>query len=150
MICSVCARDLPAGAFRRHACGAQMGYCTDCHLAKRRAIHARTKDRVNAKQRAKYGADADYRKAYADRRRERYAKVGRASLIEWEQANPERARDACRKKMARYRASLTDSYIARLLVQHGGPLLAGDIPQTMIEAKRLQLMIERAINEKHE
>jgi hypothetical protein len=150
MICTVCDCALPADAFRKHHDGSRMSYCGECHLAKRRAIHARTKDGMNAARRARYAEDQEYRQKYVATRKAKYARDGCAALAAWAAANPDAVKASNRAKMARYRVKMTDAYIARLLVQHGGPLLSGDIPQPMIEAKRLQLQIERAINAKHE
>ena len=148
MICTACGADKPADQFRRHADGSQMRYCAACHLAKRRAQHAAAKEHRNARRREIYAANiGGERDKAAARNAARYAKRGRDDLARWEAENPDAVRANTRAKMARYRSSLTESYVRRLLVQHGGPLKAKDIPQPLVELKRLQIQIERAVNE---
>ena len=43
---------------------------------------------------------------------------------------------------------LWDCYVRRLLCKHEGVLSAKDIPQELIEAKRLEVQIRRMVNEK--
>ncbi len=79
--------------------------------------------------------------------KEKYAKQGRAALIEWEKANPEKAAEARRKKMKRGRERLSDYYVRRLLC-HPERSAVKQVPEVLIECKRLQLMIERECREK--
>ena len=148
MICTVCGADKPQSGFLRHSSGHLMRYCYLCHRAKARSYHAAAKHARNARRREIYAENiGGERDKAAARSAAAYAKRGRASLAKWERDNPEAVKAGTRAKMQRYRAALTDSYVRRLLVQHGGLLRAKDIPQPLVDAKRLQIMIERAVNE---
>jgi hypothetical protein len=77
----------------------------------------------------------------------RRSRTGRAALIEWAAANPEKAAEAQRKKMKRGRERLSDYYVRRLLC-HPERSAVKQVPEILIECKRLQLMIERECREK--
>lgn len=146
--CWKCGTSEPHAVFGRHGDGSRRLYCDACHLAMRRANHADAKEWRNEQRRRAY---AENRNGVRDKaqvaRKERYAKHGNAHLAQWIKDNPETYRAAQRKKMKRYSAALTDSYVRALLTQHGSPLSRADIPQSLVEAKRAQIMLERAINE---
>ena len=100
------------------------------------------------------------RKRYADNKnglrdkcrkanKKRYQVYGRLSIIQWAKDNPEKAAKAARNKMDRHRKRLSDYYINRLLTQHDG-LPPQKCPKQLIECKRLQIQIERLLDEKHE
>ena len=121
----------------------------ETRLEKRRAQHAAAKEHRNARRRELYAANANgIRDKVAAANASRYAKCGRESLAEWERKNPDAVREITRRKMARYADRLTDYYVRRLMVQHGSAIKADEIPQCLVEAKRLQIQIERAVNEK--
>ena len=87
------------------------------------------------------------RDKYRQKRKEKYAKEGKVGLTQWLSEHPERAKEIARNKLARRRENLTDYYVNRLLVQHDDmpPMRC---PKSLIECKRLQLKIERMIDEK--
>lgn len=146
--CTKCLGEKAVSEFRSHSDGSAMGYCNECHLAKRRAQHAAKRDERNAQVRARYAANANgMRDKYLDSRKKKYAEQGRAALISWEQKNPEKVADAHRKKLKRGRELLSDYYVRRLLT-HPHRSTVRDAPSVLIECKRLQLMIERECNEK--
>lgn len=142
--CTVCGKEQPESAYRLHSDKkTAMRYCNDCHLAKRRAQHAAKREERNAQFRARYAANANgVRDKMAAVRKEKYAKQGRAALIAWAEANPEKNAEAMRKKMKRGRERLSDYYVRRLLCHPGRSTVRG-VPDVLIECKRLQLMIER-------
>ncbi|NBW08723.1 MAG: hypothetical protein EBR82_11940 [Caulobacteraceae bacterium] len=126
-----------------------MNYCIECHLKKRREQHAKNKDSVNQARRNAYAENKngikDWHLKY---RRDRYQRIGRERLKQWEAANKEKLKLAHRNKQARYREWMTDSYIKKILSQHNNSIAKAEYPQELIEVKRLQLMIERLCNEK--
>jgi hypothetical protein len=125
-----------------------MRYCNACHLAKRRAQHAAKREERNAQFRARYATNANgLRDKYAAVRKAKYAKEGRAALVAWIAANPDKYAEACRKKDKRNRDALNDYYVRRLLT-HPERSTVRDVPAVLIECKRLQLMIERECREK--
>jgi len=146
--CSECGQEKPESEYRKHSTGHTMRYCNDCHLAKRRAQHAAKREERNAQFRARYAANANgVKDKMAAARKAKYAKQGRAALIAWAAANPEKAAEAHRKKMKRGRERLSDYYVRRLLC-HPERSAVREVPAVLIECKRLQLMIERECREK--
>ena len=147
--CTVCGKEKPTSDYRLHSDKKTvMRYCNDCHLAKRRAQHAANREERNAQFRARYAANANGLKdKMKAARKTKYAKQGRAALIAWAAANPEKAAEAQRKKMKRGRERLSDYYVRRLLC-HPERSAVKQVPEILIECKRLQLMIERECREK--
>ncbi len=146
--CTDCKAEKPASEYRKHSDGSTMGYCNDCHLAKRRAQHAAKRDERNAQVRARYAANVNGMKdKYIAARKDKYARDGRVALATWEQNNPEKVAEAHRAKLKRGRELLSDYYVRRLLT-HPDRSLVREVHQVLIECKRLQLMIERECNEK--
>lgn len=146
--CSECGLVKAETEYRKHSTGHTMRYCNDCHLAKRRAQHAAKREERNARFRARYAANANgLRDKYVAARKAKYAREGRAAIVAWIAANPEKAADAHRKKMKRGRTRLSDYYVRRLLT-HPGRSTVREVPAVLIECKRLQLMIERECREK--
>ena len=146
--CSTCKEEKPASEYRTHSDGSAMGYCTACHLAKRRSQHAAKREARNAQVRARYAGNINGMKdKYIAARKDKYARDGRAALADWEQKNPEKVSCAHRIKLKRGRELLSDYYVRRLLT-HPDRSSVRDVPQVLIECKRLQLMIERECNEK--
>lgn len=128
--------------------GYALRYCRECYNAQRRASHGRVKESVNAKRRQDY---ADNANGYRDRchlaAAKRYAEIG-AMVREWEAALPiEKRRELGRNKQARYRESLTDCYVRRLMT-HPDRTTLRDVPKSLVDAKRELLRIERYLNEK--
>jgi hypothetical protein len=147
--CTVCGEVKPETEYRLHSDKKSvMGYCIACHLAKRRAQHAAKREERNARFRARYAANANgVRDKYAAQRKAKYAQHGRAGLIAWAAANPEKAAASHRKKLKRGRDSLDDYYVRKLLT-HPDRSAVREVPAVLIDCKRLQLMIERECREK--
>lgn len=141
--CSECGQAKPETEYRKHSTGHTMRYCNDCHLAKRRAQHAAKREERNTQFRARYATNANgVKDKYAAARKAKYAKEGRDALLKWMAENPDKAAEAQRKKMKRGRDRLSDYYIRRLLC-HPERSTVKQVPDVLIECKRLQLMIER-------
>jgi pyruvate/2-oxoglutarate dehydrogenase complex dihydrolipoamide acyltransferase (E2) component len=146
--CSECGQAKPETEYRKHSTGHTMRYCNDCHLAKRRAQHHAKRKERNAQFRARYATNANgIRDKYAAARKAKYAKEGRAAIVAWIAANPEKAAEAQRQKMKRGRQRLSDYYVRRLLT-HPERSTVREVPTVLIECKRLQLMIERECHDK--
>jgi len=112
------------------------------------------------------------RKEYDERNKERIRELAKASAVKRFNENPDKIRQARRatkqrlkeknpkkylesvrngvRKAGRKRCSeMNDSYVAYLLsVSSGSRLYPTDIPKELIEAKRLQLLIRRELDEK--
>jgi len=148
MTCWKCHTSEPDAVFGHHGDGSRRRYCNVCHLAMRRANHADAADWRNERRRERYAKNTNgHRDKARAANKARYAREGNAGLKQWAKDNPEAFRKSMRKKMKRYRDGLTDYYVRRLLVQHEPALAGSDIPRALVEAKRAQIMLERATNE---
>lgn len=142
--CTRCMQVLTESKFRHHADGSRMGYCCDCHLAKRREQHRSASPHRNRLRRAAYAANVNgVKDKTATANARKYMKTGRAAITAWEAANPERVKEMHRAKMARRAAALTDGYVRRLITQHMPGADSGRVPQSLVDAKRWQILIER-------
>ena len=92
------------------------------------------KDSVKVNNKAYYEANGDKIRAY---NRDLYHSI--------EKTPGRRARKAA---MARGQANrLTDGYVTGLLTKNGSPLTSKDVPQSLIELKRLELKLKRNLKE---
>lgn len=123
--------------------GYELHMCRACYNAQRRASHNRSRDERNAKAMQRYHSNLNGTK---DKHHERsailYAERG-AQVRAWFAALPlEKQRELQRQKQSRYRDSLTDCYVRRLITT-----TTLDVPDSLIQAKKLQIQIERFCNE---
>lgn len=145
MSCRVCGTvtdDFP------YAGGCTLKTCRACYNAQRRRRYAERKADTNEKRRADYAANVN---GIRDKHRAamalRYSERGAAVREWWNQLPVERKRELYRIKQARYRAVLTDCYVRRLLL-HPGRTTLKSVPYAMVQAKKIQIRIERYCNEK--
>lgn len=73
-------------------------------------------------------------------------KSSRESVARWANKNPEKAREKGRLSKKETSKKLSDGHIRYRLCQNS-TLRAKDIPDSLIEVKRLQILIKRFINE---
>lgn len=124
--CSHCERSLPNAAFnkdRSHADG-MASWCREC-------IHAAKRDhyRNNPEQ-------------YRARNERKPAAVKREVVYRWKRNHPELVAEMHRSQRQR----LTDGAV-RSMLTNGTSMRNQDIPQALVEAKRLQLQITRLVKE---
>ena len=124
--------------------GYELRMCRACYNAQRRASYDRAKEHHNAKAMQRYHANYNGTKdKHHERTAARYATQG-AQVREWHAALPiEKQRELGRTKQARYRDKLTDCYVRRLITT-----TTTQVPDSLIQAKKLQIQIERFCNEK--
>lgn len=91
-----------------------------------------------------YARNADWAKEYARLYRLEHRERVTAKVREWREKNP----DAAERYARIARDELRESYVRRVLTQDEKILQPKDIPQSLIEAKRVQLQIKRLIREK--
>lgn len=100
----------------------------------------------NAKVRLDRAENPEKHKAY----RQKYYRKNKESIrdkcAKWRKKNPDKLREYVRKSSAASREKLNSCYIRTYLTM-GTTLKAKDIPQELVEAKRLQLLIARKIKE---
>lgn len=117
--------------------------CRPCYNAQRRASHDKNRVDRNAKAMQRYHSNMNGAK---DKRRAftvaRYQVIG-APVRAWFENLPDAKKlEIGRAKQARYRCELTDCYVRRLITT-----TTVQVPQALIQAKRLQIKIERFCNE---
>lgn len=124
--------------------GYELRQCRTCYNAQRRASHSRAREHHNAKAMERYHTNHNGTKdKHHSRMAARYAVQG-AQVQQWYSALPaEKQRELARAKQARYRAELTDCYVRRLITT-----TTMQVPESLIQAKKLQIKIERFCNEK--
>ena len=119
--------------------GYTLRMCRTCYNAQRRASHARSRDDRNAKAMQRYHSNLNGTKdKHHERMANRYSEMG-AKVREWFAAQPiEKQQELQRQKQARYRDKLTDCYVRRLITT-----TTMNVPESLIQAKKLQIQIER-------
>ena len=83
-----------------------------------------------------------YRKKYYSKNKEKI----KLKVAKWNKENPDTLREYVRRSATVSREKLNSCYI-RAFLTAGTTLKAKDIPQELVDAKRLQLMITRKIKE---
>ncbi len=83
-----------------------------------------------------------YRQKYSRKNKEKIV----ASYTRWRKENPDKLREYVRRSATVAREKLSSCYI-RAFLAAGTTLKAKDIPQELVDAKRLQLMITRKVKE---
>lgn len=123
--------------------GYELRQCRTCYNAQRMAAHNRKRDERNAKAMQRYHSNINGTKdKHHERMAARYAEQG-AQVRDWYASLPiEKQREIGRKKQARFREKLTDCYVRRLITT-----TTMEVPDSLIQAKRLQIQIERFCNE---
>ena len=117
----------------------------------------------NATTKAAYWADHTKTLARHAKYRAENAVTVQARRKQWALDNPAKSAEAIRQSHKRnadkrnkktlqihhqHREALDDQYIKAMIVQHGTAIKRKDIPQELIEAKRLHLQLYRLIKEK--
>ena len=136
-VCNTVQKDYPVVG------GYELRMCRTCYNAQRMAAHNLKRDERNAKAMQRYHSNLNGTKdKHHERMAARYAEQG-AQVRQWHAALPvEKQRELGRTKQARYRTELTDCYVRRLITT-----TTMQVPDSLIQAKRLQIQIERFCNE---
>lgn len=115
----------------------------DERMAYMKKYREKNKDKLNANARADYYANYDHYRAkwkeYYDNNKEFISNVGK----KWREKNVEKLIAMNKKRIE----ELTDSYVRGQLRKRS--LIKIDIPNELIEVKRLQIKIRRLANEKY-
>lgn len=137
-VCGLMQTDYPV------AKGYTMHMCRPCYNAQRRASYAANREHHNAKAVERYQNNLNGTKdKHHERMAARYAERG-AQVREWFASLPaEKQKALGRAKQAKFRSALTDCYVRRLITTK-----TTDVPDALIQAKKLQIQIERLCNEK--
>ncbi len=148
-ICATCKRSLPGSLFNFKSDSASgLDFeCKECHSVRARVYREGNKEAIKARD-----------KSWRDRQ-DKHELVAKASA--WYQNNKARHREvakkyalehreellATRRENWRWKASVLDDAYVRLLLARG-EMPERIIPQSLVEAKRVQLQIERLLKRK--
>ena len=137
-VCGIVQTDFPVVK------GYTLRMCRTCYNAQRRASHAPHRAERNAEAVRRYRENINGTKdKHHDRSVAKYATQG-AQVRQWFDSLPiDKQREIGRRRQARYRAELADCYVRRLITAS-----TMDVPESLIQAKKLQIQIERFCNEK--
>lgn len=137
-VCGIVQTDYPVVK------GYALRQCRTCYNAQRRASHAPHRAERNAEAVRRYRENVNGTKdKHAQRTAAKYATQG-AQVQQWYASLPvEKQCELGRVKQARYRAELTDCYVRRLITT-----TTMQVPDSLIQAKKLQIQIERFCHEK--
>lgn len=117
-----------------------------------KAYRARYPDRVRetAKKCKLKNPGMYQRQSYVEAKK-RYIEANRRDIskrqLKWAKENPEKRRIACKKCATAARQELSDSYVREILVGKDKSLRLLEFPQQLIELKRDQLFILRAVKQ---
>jgi len=129
--------------------------------AKRKAYYEANKERHTANCKAYVEANKEktlaYKKQwYEDNKvaflarckeyRESHKEQNAISQKAWREANPERVKARSKESIKRYIDNLSDYYV-KLMIRKGTQIKSKDIPQELVEAKHVALLLEREFRE---
>ncbi len=148
--CSDCGVEKEAAEFYASS---RSSKCKICSRLRTRKWHRANREKANLSRRRRWAAISEKVNPLRRQRRLSSPHGGRESTRRWKAKNPEKNRAAAkcwhdknRSSIAalhrRWRESLRDSYVKQLLVD-GTSLSSKDIPASMVELKRVLLMIHR-------
>lgn len=159
--CSKCGEVKALEEFRREARNKD-GRCSSCKMCARapeKKYYEENRETVLAKRKRYYEENREtvlakqkrYREENPERvraRRKRYYKKNRETVLargkRYCEDNPESVRARQERYRKRSAKRLDDAYVRKVLT-HGTLLTFGDIPKDLIEAKRAQLQLLRAV-----
>jgi hypothetical protein len=114
-------------------------------------ILARQKNEHTKEYNKKYYLEhSEKSKARASLWRKENPEYAKAISRAWREAHPEQKKLSAREYAKKQRAKLSDSYI-KAIFNHsiGGSIVVNNIPKELIEAKRLQILINRRIKDEN-
>jgi hypothetical protein len=141
-ICKDCQQHLPAEAFAKNAKNGDglYTYCRLCAAARKAAYRAERAEEEKARNLDWYRRNKDKSnatsRAYHQRNRERRLQ----QLRDYYRQNQEQMQ--ARSRAAH--AELADHYVRYLLMPRQTVMLRSELPNSLVQAKRLQMMIKRA------
>lgn len=137
--CVRCWLTKPIGAF-----GKSLTACKECVNIYQAEYREKNRERRRVEGRERYQTHRDIIRARALAFREKNRDELNAKQREY--AKQEFVAERDRELRRLYSEKLTDAYVRRVISKHS-PLKSQDIPQAMVEAKRVQLLITRKIKD---
>jgi hypothetical protein len=122
-------------------------YCKVCHRDIKRLRKIANPEKISAQKHASYIRNIDTKKKYDKLYHATHKEKKNAQSKIWKNSNRDRYNQRCNMLHKRHRVNLEDEYIKTLLMQDTLGISRQDLPQELIEAKRLELLIKRTIKD---
>lgn len=122
-------------------------YCKDCHREIKRLAKLANPEKISAQKRASYLRNIDTKKRYDKIYNQVHKERKYANMQSWKTNNRDKYNARCNALHKRHRENLEDEYIKTLLMKDTLAISRSDIPQALIEAKRLELLIKRIVKD---
>jgi hypothetical protein len=113
----------------------------ECHRKANKVYYEKNREQIRTKAREDGGEyQREYHREYYQANKEKHKELCR----KWAVDNRERMREILRRSSAKGREACSDTYVKGRLIK-GSFLTFADIPQELVEVKRLQLLIKREL-----
>lgn len=124
-------------------------YCKDCHRERKRLAKLANPEKISAQKHASYLRHIDTKKRYDKLYHVAHKEKKNAQSAIWKNNNRDRYNQRCNMLHKRHRVNLEDEYIKTLLMESAIVIKRDDIPQELIEIKRLTILIKRHVKDEN-
>ena len=114
--------------------------------ASRRKYYLKNKARLNKKSKDWANKNRARTNEICKLSREKNKHKYKSVKKDWDKSHPEQVKSYAKKTHKKRCSSLNDSYVSDVVANHSS-LTSKDIPQSLIEAKRVELKLKRLIKE---
>ena len=124
-------------------------YCKDCHRERKRLAKLANPEKISAQKHASYIRNIDTKKRYDKLYHVMHKEKKNAQTKAWRKNNKDRYNLRCNMLHKRHRENLEDEYIKTRLMENAIAMKRADIPQELIEIKRLTILIKRRVKDEN-
>ena len=124
-------------------------YCKVCHRDIKRLRKLANPEKISAQKRASYLRNIDTKKRYDKIYHAMHKEKKNAQSKIWKNNNRDRYNQRCNMLHKRHRVNLEDEYIKTRLMENAIAMKRADIPQELIEIKRLTILIKRRVKDEN-
>ena len=122
-------------------------YCKDCHRERKRLAKLTNPEKISAQKHASYLRNIGTKKRYDKLYHAMHKEKKNAQSAIWKNNNRDRYNQRCKMLHKRHRINLEDEYIKTRLMEKAIAMKREDIPQELIELKRLTILIKRMVKD---
>jgi hypothetical protein len=120
-----------------------------CHRDIKRLRKLANPEKISAQKRASYLRNIDTKKRYDKIYHAMHKEKKNAQSKIWKNNNRDRYNQRCNMLHKRHRVNLEDEYIKTRLMENAIAMKRADIPQELIEIKRLTILIKRRVKDEN-
>ena len=124
-------------------------YCKDCHRERKRLAKLANPEKISAQKHASYLRHIDTKKRYDKLYHVAHKEKKNAQSKVWKNNNRDKYNQRCNMLHRRHRENLEDEYIKTRLMENAIAMKRADIPQELIEIKRLTILIKRHVKDEN-